>query len=395
MKTTYIDNVEEKIKIDTKFRHFVTGYISKIYTTRNNSILPYDINTEDVFEMLQDLNWSNDDKFVVFFNFEFLMCLRKLGVASNKITFIAPSKESYREITNYVFGTEGMKSILFDLSIYKKHQNRKQWKSYLMKKIGKLDEFIGVGNIPFTVNLTDSTNSKKIGNDFIKLMNQFQQSCYILPAKFDSKTFLSEIISNPTLSKIVFHKKKIFNISDLIYTCHVYLDKDNESNKFIYKDNVSDDFLEMEKSANVVLSVDVNKSFIRDDNKKTLADLWTRGNKSLNKLTNSGEYKVITALGNSKSEKFDFQYDNEENTTYGKYKVLMSNLRTNSIKKAGPEYSISYSIIAFEVDTKEQCEKLYQYMKEIDILQKIKYLATSGANTKTLFSKIPLPDGII
>ena len=75
------DTVENRIKIDTRFRLNVTDYISKIYSTRKKSILPWDINTEDVFEMLQELKWDSEQKFVVLFNFEFVMCLLKLGVS--------------------------------------------------------------------------------------------------------------------------------------------------------------------------------------------------------------------------------------------------------------------------------------------------------------------------
>ena len=119
MNTSW-DLVENKIKIENRFRIDVTDYINKMYKTRKNSILPYDINTEDVFEMLQDLTWSRDDKFVVFFNFEFVMCLMKLKVTPDKITYIAPSKESFYEVRDGGWGERGMKSILFDLSIYKR-----------------------------------------------------------------------------------------------------------------------------------------------------------------------------------------------------------------------------------------------------------------------------------
>jgi hypothetical protein len=390
------DLVENKIKIENRFRIDVTDYINKMYKTRKNSILPYDINTEDVFEMLQDLTWIDDDKFMVFFNFEFVMCLMKLKVTPNRITYIAPSKESFYEVRDGGWGQRGMKSILFDLSIYKRYQNRKQWKSHLMKKIGKLDEFIAVGNIPFTVNSTDSTNSKKIGNDFIKLMNQFQQSCYILPAKFDSKSFKEDLIMNPKLKKIVYHKKPIFDIHEGVKTCHVITNTSENYKTVDYTDNISSEVISLKKDINLILSREFKESYIVDSTKLTLGDLWTRGNVNLNKISKSGEYKVITSLGSYKENAFNFEYDDVETTSLGKWKVIIPNLGGGrSLKIAGPEYTLSYSVIGFCVDTEEQVKRLYDYIVDSGILKETQKIKTSNANTKTLFDKIVLPDGII
>lgn len=395
MNTTW-DLKENQIKLETSFRFEVTDYIRKIYTTRKNSILPYDINTEDVFEMLQDLTWTNNDKFVVFFNFEFVMCLMELGVKQSKITYIAPSEESFYEVRDGGWGEDGIKSILFDLSIYKRYQNRKQWKSHLMKKIGKLDEFIAVGNIPFTVNSTDSTNSKKIGNDFIKLMNKFQQSCYILPAKFDSKSFKEELIVNQNLKKIVYHKKPIFDIHEGVKTCHVITNILETYQTFDYTDNILNETISLKKDINLVLSREFKESYIVDSTQLTLGNLWTRGNVNLNKISKSGEYKVITSLGSYKEDTFNFEYDNTETTSLGKWKVVIPNLGGGkSLKIAGPEYSLSYSVIGFCVDTKEQVKRLYDFIIKNDILKETQKIKTSNANTKTLFDKIVLPNGII
>jgi hypothetical protein len=395
METTW-DLVENRIKIETRFRLDVTDYINKMYKTRENSILPYDINTEDVFEMLQDLTWTSDDNFVVFFNFEFVMCLMKLGVTPNRITYIAPSKESFYVVRDGGWGERGMKSILFDLSIYKRYQNRKQWKTYLMKKIGKLNEFIAVGNIPFTVNSTDSSNSKKIGNDFIKLMNQFSQSCYILPAKFDSKTFKEDLILNPKLKKIVYHKKPIFDIHEGVKTCHVITNISENYKTLHYTDNISSEVVSLKKDINLILSREFKESYIVDSSKLTLGNLWTRGDVNLNKISKNGKYKVITSLGSYKEDAFNFEYDDTETTSLGKWKVIIPNLGGGkSLKIAGPEYALSYSVIGFCVDTEEQVKRLYDFIITNNILKEAQKIKTSNANTKTLFDKIVLPDGLI
>jgi len=56
---------------------------------------------------------------------------------------------------------------------------------------------------------------------------------------------------------------------------------------------------------------------------------------------------------------------------------------------------LSYSVIGFCVDTEEQVKKLYNFIINNDIIKETQKIKTSNANTKTLFDKITLPDGII
>jgi len=397
MNTTW-DLVENKIKIENRFRIDVTDYINKMYKTRKNSILPYDINTEDVFEMLQDLTWTDDDKFVVFFNFEFVMCLMKLQVTPDRITYIAPSSESYYEVRDGGWGERGMKSILFDLSIYKKYQTRKQWKSHLMKKIGKLDEFIAVGNIPFTAkNENSEKGSKQIGNQFIELMNTFNKACYILQAKYDSSAFQKNILKNKNLKKITNHTKSIFDIADTIKTCTVLLDKSYISNNFLYSTNVETDVIELNKKDKIGLSKYVSSTTSIDDSKLTLGDLWKNGNRYLNQLSNDGNHKVVKALGRSTDSTFDWTYDSIETTSLGKWKVMLplKSISGKTIRIGSPEYAVCFSIVSLEVDSEESAYKLKKWIEDNDILQKLNDMRTSGTNSKSLFSKIVLPDGLI
>lgn len=390
------DLVENKIKIENRFRVDVTDYINKMYKTRKNSILPYDINIEDVFEMLQDLNWTSDDRFVVFFNFEFVMCLMKLGVTPDRITYIAPSSESFYVVRDGGWGKRRMKSILFDLGIYKRYQNRKQWKSHLMKKIGKLDEFIGVGNVPFTLNDSDSDNSKKIGNDFIKLMNQFKKSCYILPFKYHSKTFNEELIYNKSLQKIVYHNRKLFDIAGDVYTCHVIVDNDNKRNDFIYTNNASDDFKVLDKGKNISISKNIELTSYFDSSVMTLGDIWNRGKLNDSQLKNEGRYPVVNKVGKDGDDKFGYLYSDEEVTLLGKWKVVVAKTSGGTACKiVSPEYSISQGVIGFEVKDEQTANKLKDYLKSSEIISLWKSLKTNNDNTKSVFSKIPLPDGII
>lgn len=398
METNW-DLVENRIKIETRFRLDVTDYINKMYKTRKNSILPYDINTEDVFEMLQDLTWTYDDNFVVFFNFEFVMCLMKLGVTPNKITYIAPSKESFYVVRDGGWGERGMKSILFDLSIYKRYQNGKQWKKHLMKKIGKLDEFIVVGNIPFTVNDSESDNSVKIGDEFVKLINSSAKKyCYILRWKSDSNTFRKKILLDDRLSKIVFHKKPIFDIHDNIKTCHIVGDSCTHD-KFVFKDNISDSFVKLNKVSNLVLSNDIIDSYEIDTSKKNLGDFWTRGTKYLKDIDlnkKEGKYKVIYSLGSWKKDSFNYTFDDVENSTFGKWKIILPlNGGGKAINIAGPEYSVIYNIIALQFNNENDCKKVYEWAKKTNLTDTLNKLRTSGQNNKVLLSKITLPDGLI
>ena len=387
----------EHLLNDKEYREKFDNIINtRILLSKNQSknILNHNINFNNTLSILNDIKIDNNSKYVVFFNFEFVLHLLKLGIPVNNIIYVANHRDS-NKFVNLYFKSRGMKSILFDLTTYKKYEHKKQWIKYLMKKIGKLNEFIGIGNIPFTVNDTDSTNSKKVGNDFIKLMNQFKESCYILPAKFDSKTFKEDLITNPKLKKIVYHKNPIFDIHEGVKTCHVVLNSNNK-NTFEYTDNTTTDKIELKKDINLILSREYKESYIIDSSKLTLGNLWTRGNKSLNKITKQGNYKVITSLGSYKSDDFNFEYDDSETTSLGQWKVIIPNLGGGkALKIAGPEYSLSYSVIGFCVDTEESAKKLYNYIKDNNILEETKKIKTSNANTKTLFEKIILPDGLI
>lgn len=384
----------EEIDKDTKFRYYTKDLIRR-HSDKKHSILPYEIDVRDVYSILKDLNINENEKYVVFFNFEFVAVLKKLGVSLNNIIFISGERKFYGFIRNN-FGKFRLKTILFDTKQYQKYKSRKKWKNYIMKKIGKPNDFIGVGNIPFTINSTDSTNSKKIGNDFIKLMNQFKQSCYILPAKFDSKSFKEELIINENLKKIVYHKKSIFDIHEGVKTCHVVTDNTKRYETLEYTDNISSKSISLKKDINLILSREFKESYIVDSTKLTLGSLWTRGNVNLNKISKNGKYKVITSLGSHKEETFNFEYDDMETTSLGKWKVIIPNLGGGrSTKIAGPEYSLSYSVIGFCVDTEEQVKKLYNFIINNDIIKETQKIKTSNANTKTLFDKITLPNGII
>jgi hypothetical protein len=347
--------------------------------------------------MLKDVvEIENNDDYLVFFNYEFVLCLLELGIFPNRITYIANHNDSYLLTRDGMAGRSGMRTILFDKTIYEKYSYRKQWKEYIMNKLNGKKDFIAVGNIPFTINSTDSSNSKKIGNDFIKLMNEFKKACYILPAKFDSKTFKEELILNPKLTKIVYHESALFDIEKSYKTCHVLLN-DKPSNTFIYTSN-STTFEELlVKEKNLELSKIIGKSIYVDSSKSSLSDLWIRGNYNDTDLKSKGKYKVINKIGNnSGQDDFSFLCHDEEKTGIGKWKVVIPNVTNGwAVKVAGPDYSISYSIVGFELPNKKSAYKLKKYLLEDETIKMIKSLKTSAANTKTLFSKILLPDGLI
>ncbi|MBT4208125.1 hypothetical protein HOE22_07260 [Candidatus Woesearchaeota archaeon] len=399
------DTVENRIKIDTRFRLNVTDYISKIYSTRKKSILPWDINTEDVFEMLQELKWDSEQKFVVLFNFEFVMCLLKLGVSPLRITYIAPSQESFIEVRDMGWGENGMKSILFDLAIYKRHKQYKKWKKYLMKKLENKTDYIVVGNIPFTINKSDKYTEGgspiKIGNDFVTLINQLSidgSAVYILQAKFDTKTFKGEeLIKNPNLQKIVYHRKPIFdNIAWSIHTCHVLLESETPTNKFIYSFNDTSDEIKLNRMKPICLGRTLDDTYYLDTSKKTLGNLWILGKKYLNQLDHKGDNKVITTLGSYKNDDFEWELDSSEITTKGQWKVILPKNQSGwAIKIAGPEYSISASIVGLVVKDKQTALNLKDWMVSENIINRLSKIRSSFVNSKTAFSKIELPDGLI
>jgi hypothetical protein len=392
-----IDYIENKIELEELYIVKVKDYIKKMFSSKNQSknILPYNIHVNDVFDMLQDVvTIENDDDYLVFFNYEFVLCLLHLGVTPNRITYIANHNDSYLLTRDGMAGRSGMRTILFDKTIYEKYSYRKQWKEYIMNKLNGKKDFIAVGNIPFTINSTDSSNSKKIGNDFIKLMNEFKKACYILPAKFDSKTFKEDLILNPKLKKIVYHKKSLFDIAKNYYTCHI-VTTEIDSNEFIFEDNISKSII-LKKDINLQLSREIDDTFILNSSKKTLGSLWIRGNEHDGALKTKGKYKVVSKVGRDDANFIVHKYSNTETTGFGKWKVVMANVSSGWVAKlVPPDFSICYSIIAFSFDNKKNAECVRDFIMNPTKREFFRQLRSSDANTKTLFDKIELPDGII
>jgi len=263
-----------------------------------------------------------------------------------------------------------------------------------------------VGNIPFTINKNEGNNldigsggSTRIGDSFITLINKLSkkgQACYILPAQYTRTVFKRELILNPYLKKIVHHTKPIFDISSFIRTCHVVLDSNNITDTFEYNVNNSKELVLLNRNAKFVLSKDIESTITLDVDKPTLADIWNNGFRYLNQISNNGKYKVITSLGSYKTSEFQWSYDSKENTSIGKWKVLVPRKGGGrAVKIAGPEFSICFSIIAFEFDKESSAIKFHDWFVTENICDYLNKIRTSGTNTKTLFSYIPLPDGII
>jgi hypothetical protein len=272
-----------------------------------------------------------------------------------------------------------------------------------MKKIGKTDDFIVVGNIPFTIN--DDTEyekrgrSKNIGDDFINLIHKLSKNgkyVYIMRQNFESNSFKKNVILDSNLNKIVYHSKSIFDIHDNIKTIHIVGDSLKKSNTFTYHSNSSSDTITLPKDDNVILSRNIKKSFIPTNTFTTLADIWVNGNRLMQDITHSGKYKMITTPGNYKTDEVNFTFDETEDCTFGKWKVVLPYRGGGrGIKIAGPEYSISRSTIALVVPNKQSAINLKNWMLKNDVMTELNELRLSSTNSKSLFSKIPLPDGII
>jgi len=107
-------------------------------------------------------------------------------------------------------------------------------------------------------------------------------------------------------------------------------------------------------------------------------------------------WNYVVKVGKNDGTGFTFTYDDTEDTLIGKWKVIISNVSGGTaVKIASPDYSISYSIIGFEVDTKETALYLKEYLDSKEIIKIWKGFKRSNANTKSVFLKIPLPDAII
>jgi hypothetical protein len=74
----------------------------------------------------------------------------------------------------------------------------------------------------------------------------------------------------------------------------------------------------------------------------------------------------------------------------------MANVSSGWVAKlVPPDFSICYSIIAFSFDNKKNAECVRDFIMNPTKREFFRQLRSSDANTKTLFDKIELPDGII
>lgn len=392
--------LEEKFKI--KFQDI---FKNKIYTTSNQkiNILPHGIGFDEVNSIFNDVPIDINGKYVVFFNFEFVFMLISKKIPVKNITYIANHKDSLNFVKDSGFLDKGLKSILFDLSIYKKYADNKKWIEYLMQKIGKRDDFIVVGNIPFTTN--GDTNyekrgrSKQIGDDFIELIDKLSKkgkAVYILRANFETKAFKDKVLTNSSLKKITFHTKPIFDINDRIYTATVVLDFKNDTTDFIYNSNDSDKSIKLIKDTNLILSKNILNSYLPNMNGLNLGSIWKNGTRLTGDITNTGKFKMITSCGSYKDTTFPWQYDETENTTIGEWKVVMPYRGGGrAVKIAGPEYSIGGSVIALVVENENKAKQLQKWIIESGVTDKLNELRVSLTNSKGLFTKIDIPNGII
>ena len=260
-----------------------------------------------------------------------------------------------------------------------------------------------VGNIPFTINnndiYTNGSSPKKVANEFIKLISNLTKngkSVYILPAKYDSKIFIDNLIHHPDLQKITHHRKKIFNIADSIHTCHVLLDSSSPSVNFEYTFNDTHEKINLPKNKNLTLGRSFETTYLLDNSKLSLGDIWTLSGKYRNQITNTGTNKVITAVGKYNVDEFDWSYDETETNTLGQWKVILpKNGGGRAIKIAGPDFALSMSIIGLIVEDELTAVRLKKWMIDTDVLNQLNKIRTSFVNSKTSLSKIILPDGII
>ena len=124
--------------------------------------------------------------------------------------------------------------------------------------------------------------------------------------------------------------------------------------------------------------------------------MWILGKKYLNQLDHKGDNKVITTLGSYKNDDFEWELDSSEITTKGQWKVILPKNQSGwAIKIAGPEYSISASIVGLVVKDKQTALNLKDWMVSENIINRLSKIRSSFVNSKTAFSKIELPDGLI
>ncbi len=130
---------------------------------------------------------------------------------------------------------------------------------------------------------------------------------------------------------------------------------------------------------------------------KSFGDLWIRGKKKRSELirTENGIVVVETVNGQDGPLLTATIDPKSECTGLGIWKVVINNFNNHDsigpIKISPPDQAICFSVVGFPCESEEQAKNYVEYLKSDFVSELYRTIPKSTANSKTVFSFIPLP----
>jgi hypothetical protein len=253
-----------------------------------------------------------------------------------------------------------------------------------------------IGNPPYQENNTDSTNSRDLYVDFYSLSKSLSKRyiSLVIPYEWSKRSqskFRAEVFSS-SLVCINIHTARIWhNVKKS--TCDILIDKEKVDSVIEINNNVGDQTYAVIDYNTMVF----NNTSIVQRPENSLGDIWTRGNTSINELHTDGKNKVIYSLNGRGEPKVLFS--DTEVTGINTWKVAVSNLggvcSIGSVKIIPPGIAHNYSIVSFPVSNEQAAVELKSYLESAKIVDLIKNLKSSTPNSKSIFSYIQMPEGML
>lgn len=259
-----------------------------------------------------------------------------------------------------------------------------------------------VGNPPFNGSKNDieGSRAKQLYKEFVTKSLSLSNTVYmVIPSLWTHKTgtLKTELYK--------FGLKKCVGCTDKfpvdIGICYIIAEKGYKGDLTIKPENEDEYTVSWSEKTPIHLNSSEEKNNILNKIKsdKNIGNIWTRSSMNRNDPTiGAGSTKVIDITGpdRQKPEIIKTTKSKLEFPGYDTWKVITNNVlgspRIGVTKIVGPGVGTTYSVISLLVDTEQEAFNLKSYLDSKFVSFIVKCIKNNGANSKVLFSNIPMID---
>lgn len=336
------------------------------------------------WEILENMGIDANKKFLVVSALEFVVVLLDVfKVPKENIFFLDEGQKD---------GTiDSIKAVVLEKFGFEQHQ------ILSIGGVSKMKFDYVVGNPPWGQNTNNgSTNGTKLYESIVSIAVNVTKENGIISMIIPSKFIITK---NSKFAKMV-HDVGIVEIHDFGNTRFDNVDKGCVNLVMQKGINRNGTFRVVSKTGERSRKADVFMCISDGDVTNVgpnFGELWIRGKKKRSELirTENGTTVIETVNGQDGPLLTATIATGSEDTGIGSWKVVINNFNNHDsigpIKVAPPDYAICFSVVAFPCESEEQAKKFMEYLKSTEIAEMYKRIPKSTANSKTVFSMIPLP----